>query len=34
MKRKALAKLPPIETDQTFPLEVVTDELLVFLENL
>lgn len=34
MKRKALAKLPPIETDRNLPLEVVTDELLVFLENL
>ena len=29
-----LAKLPPIETDKNLPLEVVTDELLVFLENL
>ena len=34
MKREALAKLPPIEVEQKLSLNVVTDELLVFLESL
>lgn len=34
MKRQALSKLPPVETDQSFPLVVIAYELLGFLENL
>jgi integrase/recombinase XerD len=34
MKRAALAMLPPIEGEQKLPSDVVTDDLLVFLENL
>lgn len=34
MKKEALAKLPPIETDQKLAENIVTDDLLVFLENL
>ena len=34
MKKEALAKLPLIETDHAKPDNVMTDELLMFLESL